>query len=331
MFKNKFKNKLIIACICFVVLVVFNIINFVAVECKPNTSSTNNKTLNNNIISNNKSNNNLVDNNLIAETQNILEFISRVKLPSKLDFCGELVPLENPEVKERAEREFYLLLQQPGQLVLYLKRAGKYFSIYEKIIAENNLPDDLKYLSVAESALYQSRSAKNAFGLWQFMEGTAKSYGLRVDEWVDERSHFEKSTRAALKYLKNGKDGFGSWTLAAAGYNMGNSGVRSAMNKQGVNNYYDLYLNEETSRFVFRIVIIKELMKNAAKYGLNFSPGDLYSFGKTKTIKLNTQIDDLQKWALEKNTTYKNLKILNPWMLKDKLPIGNWEIVLPDV
>lgn len=132
------------------------------------------------------------------------------KLPDELDFCGERVPLNNPEVKERAEREFYLLLQQKGQVVLYIKRAGKYFPTYERLLKEQSLPDDLKYLSVAESALYQSRSSKSAYGLWQFMEGTGKTYGLQINKFVDERANVEKSTAAAIKYLANGKKSLGS-------------------------------------------------------------------------------------------------------------------------
>lgn len=259
----------------------------------------------------------------------IFSWISSISLPNKLDFCGERVPLEIPEVRERAEREFYLLLQQPGQLCLYLKRSGKYFPIYEKLLAENKLPDDLKYLSVAESALYQSRSSKNALGLWQFMQGTAKSYGLIVDKYVDERCNVKKSTVAALRYLKNGRESLGSWTLAAAGYNMGNAGVRRAMTRQNISNYYDLFLNEETSRFVFRIVIIKELMKNSKRYGLNFNEKDLYSLGDVSTRKINGAIKDLENWAVENKYLYKDIKLLNPWILTNELPSGSWEILVP--
>lgn len=260
----------------------------------------------------------------------ILPNLVMVEFPKELSFCGERVPLENPDIRERAEREFYLLLQQQGQLALYIKRAGKYFPIYSKIIKENNLPEDLKYLSVAESALYQSRSSKSAFGLWQFMEGTAKIYGLRVDKYVDERSHFEKSTRAALKYLDSGQKSLGSWTLAAAGYNMGNAGVRKAMEKQNINNYFDLFLNEETSRFIFRIVIIKELMQNASKYGVDFPMEERYSFGKTKRVKVNGSIPNLYDWARKNNNMYKDIKLLNPWILTDMLPEGQWEIDILD-
>ncbi len=259
----------------------------------------------------------------------IFTWISDVSFPKKLDFCGERVPLESPDIRERAEREFYLLLQQPGQLCLYLKRAGRYFPIYEKIIAEQNLPEDLKYLSVAESALYQSRSSKNALGLWQFMKGAGRLYGLTINKFIDERCNVEKSTYAAMKYLKNGKKNLGAWTLAAAGYNMGNAGVRKAMESQNVSNYYDLFLNEETSRFIFRIVIIKELMENARKYGLDFTKDELYSFGDVKKIKVSGSIKNLKKWALSKKYLYKDIKLLNPWILKNKLPQGEWEILVP--
>jgi len=170
---------------------------------------------------------------------NYFEFISSLTLPEKLELCGERIPLEIPEVRERAEREFYLLLQQPGQVILYLKRSGRYFPMFERIIKEYNMPDDIKYLSVAESALYQARSAKDAVGLWQFIEGTARAYGLRVDKEVDERRHPEKSTRAAMQYLRRAYNRFNNWLLAFASYNMGAEGVANNLDFQGTNNYFD--------------------------------------------------------------------------------------------
>ncbi|MCL5992006.1 MAG: lytic transglycosylase domain-containing protein [Bacteroidetes bacterium] len=160
----------------------------------------------------------------VLKAQNFFSYLSSLKIPHQLEFCGEKIPLDIPEVKERAEREFYLLLQQPGQIILYIKRSGRYFPMYERIIKEKNLPDDLKYLSVAESALYMSRSSKGAVGLWQFMPGTARSYGLQVDDYVDERRQPEKSTDAALEYLKDGFNQHKSWLLSAAGYNISSTG-----------------------------------------------------------------------------------------------------------
>lgn len=269
---------------------------------------------------------------VISDT-NFFSYLSTLTLPSKLSFCGEEVPLDEPEVRERAEREFYMLLQQPGQLVLYIKRAGKYFDMYDRVIKENNLPPDLKYVSVAESALYMARSSKGAVGLWQFMEGTARAMGLTVNEYVDERRNPEKSTYAAMKYLQSGYRNTGSWTLAAAGYNMGHGGLAENIDYQLVKSFYDLYLNEETSRYILRIVIIKELMENCAKYGFNVSNDDKYSPDSTKMISVPYPVENLAEWAISNNTTYKDVKILNPWILKRSLPAPPsgkpWQIAIP--
>ena len=247
-------------------------------------------------------------------------YLSTIQIPNKLDFCGERIPIEIPEVRERVEREFYLLLQQPGQVILYLKRAGRYFPMFERILKEENVPDDLKYLSVAESALYMSRSAKGAVGLWQFIESTAKSLGLTVDDNIDERRNPEKSTYVACKYLKQGYNKHKSWTMAAAGYNMGHSGVDENKEFQGVTDYFDLFLNEETSRYIFRIVVIKEIMTHPDKYGFLLKPEQLYTQEKVKTISVDKAIDNLADWAKKQGTTYKDVKLLNPWILKRALP-----------
>lgn len=264
---------------------------------------------------------------------NYISEISSFQLPDELYLCGEKLPLEIPEIRERAEREFYLLLQKPGQIMLYLKRAGRYFPMYEKLIRENNMPDDIKYLSVAESALFQARSAKDAIGLWQFMKATGLSMGLVINDNVDERRNPEKSTRAALKYLKRGYKGHRSWVMTLAGYNMGHTGVSNAMKRQYGTDYFDLFLNEETSRFVFRIAIIKEIMGNAKKYGFNLTDNDLYKPYTVKTVKWKSKINNLSDWAISQGTTYKYVKLLNPWLLKRKLnapPKGKfWEIDIP--
>ncbi len=261
-------------------------------------------------------------------------FISTLKLPEELDFCGERVPMEIEEVKERAYRELYLLMDDPGQIMLYFKRSGRYFPMYERIFRETNMPNDLKYLSVAESALYQSTSRAGAVGLWQFMRGTAREYGMHVSNYVDERRNPEKSTYAAMKYLKNAYEKSGSWALAAAGYNMGMGGVNSAMNFHvDAVDYYDLFLNSETSRYLFRIVIIKEIMSNPERYGFQIDYNDLYKPYKTKTVEWNGSIDNLAVWASQRGTTYKDVKILNPWILKRSLrpPLSGqkYEILIP--
>lgn len=260
------------------------------------------------------------------------EQISSFTLPDKLELCGERLPLEIPEVRERAEREFYMLLQQPGQIILYLKRSGRYFPMYEKLIKENGLPDDVKYLSVAESALYQSRSSKGAEGLWQFMEGTARSYNMRVDKDVDERRHPEKSTRAALTYLKRSFASYKSWAATFASYNMGQSGVSNAMAFQDSDSYYDLFLNEETSRFVFRIAIIKEIMSNSEKYGFKIPKWERYSPDNVRSVKVDGAIANLAEWAKANGTSYKDVKLLNPWILGRSLPAPKgdaWIIAVP--
>ncbi len=261
------------------------------------------------------------------------EYVSSFKLPEKLDFCGEEVPLEIQEVRERAEREFYLLLQQPGQIMLYLKRSGRLFPMFEKVLKENDVPDDMKYLAVAESALYQARSYRGAVGIWQFMERTARLMGLHVSDYVDERRHPEKSTEAACKYLKQGYKKHKSWIMAATGYNMGHSNVNWSKNFQDGDDYFDLFLNEETSRFIFRIAAIKEIMKNHKKYGFNVTKEELYKPRKVKIIEWSSSIPDMPKWAEVHGTTYKYVKLLNPWIMKRELrpPLRGekYEIAIP--
>lgn len=262
------------------------------------------------------------------------EFISTVKLPDTLDFCGEPVPIDDPEIRERAEREFYLLLQQPGQIMLYFKRSGRYFPMYERVMREMNMPEDLKYLSVAESALYQAKSWAGAVGLWQFMKATGRKYDLHVSSYVDERRHPEKSTYAAMEYLSDAYEKTNSWILSAAGYNMGVYGVQRRMNFQkSSNDYFDLFLNSETSRYIFRIVIIKEIMQHPEKYGFKIKKDDLYEPPNTETVSWGASIPDLSAWAIDNGTTYKHVKLLNPWIMKNRLrpPLSGqkYEILIP--
>lgn len=260
------------------------------------------------------------------------DLVTKQKLPNKLEWCGEKVPLDDDEVRERAEREFYLLLQQPGQVYLYMKRAGKYFPTFEKVLKETGVPDDLKYLAVAESALFMSRSSKGALGFWQFMPETGKKMGLIINDNVDERRHIEKSTYAAVKYLKQGYAGTKSWFLSAAGYNMGHTGVADNLSFQQTDDYFDLFLNEETSRYIFRIAIIKEIMTNPEKYGFKIDKNEIYKAESVKKISWSRAIPDLSEWAKSQGTNYKYVKLLNPWMLERKLDApesGSWEILIP--
>lgn len=259
-------------------------------------------------------------------------FISTVRLPDQLELCGEIIPLNDPEVRERAEREFYMLLQQPGQIVLYMKRSGRYFPIYEKQLKEASMPDDLKYLSVAESALFMARSSKGAVGLWQLMEGTARALGLTVNDEVDERKNPEKSTQAALQYLKQGFSAHKSWLLTLAGYNMGHTGVKNNREFQDADSYFDLFLNEETSRFIFRIAIIKEFMANPVKYGFDVPKSEYYKPDFGRTVNESGAVSDLAQWAKQNGTSYKDVKLLNPWILGRKLSSpkgGSYQILIP--
>ena len=273
------------------------------------------------------------DNQGDASLTKFNEFISTVKLPDELTFCGEKVPLDIPEVRERAEREFYLMLQKPGQMMLYIKRAGRYFPMYDRITEELGMPSDLKYVSVAESALYMARSSKGAVGLWQFIPSTGKKMGLIIDKYVDERRHPEKSTYAAMKYLKSGYDEFKSWFLAAAGYNMGPHRVTSGLGYQNADDYFDLFMNEETSRYILRIVITKELMENAEKYGFLVKEEEKYKQEEMKIVECSTVIKNLSEWAQAKGYTYKDVRLNNLWILKRILkkpaPKKPWKIALP--
>ena len=264
---------------------------------------------------------------------NFFTYLSQLDIPKKMDLFGERIPLEVPEVKERFEREFYLLMQQPGQIILYIKRAGRFFPMFEKIAKENDVPDDIKYLAVAESALYMSRSTKGAMGLWQFMPETGRNMGLQIDDFVDERRNPEKSTNAAMKYLKNGYSKHKSWIMSAAGYNMGHGSVAECKEYQNAKDFFDMFLNEETSRYILRIAAIKEIMTNPEKYGFKLRNDQLYSPDKVKVLKVSEGITNISEWAKKHNTTYKDVKLLNLWILGKKLPAPkgkSYEISIPE-
>lgn len=259
--------------------------------------------------------------------------ISKWKLPSELLFCGERIPLEIPEVRERAEREFYVNLQTPGQIILYLKRSGRYFPTFDRILKEADAPKDLKYLCVAESALFMARSPKDAVGLWQFIPATGRAYGLLINDDVDERKNITKSTKAAIAYLRAGFDSNGSWINAAAGYNMGHENLRGNLTFQQRNHYFDLFLNEETSRYILRIAVIKHIMEHAHEYGIIVPESERYVQPATRVIRETREISNLTQWALAAGTSYKDVKLLNAWILGRGLPSPTagkaWEIEVP--
>lgn len=248
--------------------------------------------------------------------------IKALKIPEGINFAGERVPLENPDIRERMDRELLVNTYWQSNGLLILKRANKIFPIIEPILAENGIPDDFKYLAVAESALLVNNpSSAKASGLWHFLPRTAKEkrFKLEVNTNVDERYNIEKSTKAAAIYLNAAKNKFGSWTLAAASYNAGMGRVSNNLKTQQVDNYYDALLPDETERYVFRILAIKEVMTHPEKYGFIFDNDDLYTFPETYTVEVDTVITNIAAFAQKFGTNYKTLKIHNPWLRENKL------------
>lgn len=241
------------------------------------------------------------------------------ELPIDANFAGEKVPLSIADVTERLDKEMVINTNYHSATTLIIKRANRAFPIIEPILKKNGIPDDFKYLAVIESALVNATSPAGAKGVWQFMPATAKEQGMEVNDYVDERYNLEKSTEAACKYLNDAKQKFGNWTMVAASYNAGMAGMSRQMDSQEVTDYYDLLLNEETSRYVFRILALKEIMNNPAKYGFDLPATQLYYPIQTKKIQIDTTITNLAQFAKSQGINYKILKIHNPWLRDKKL------------
>jgi hypothetical protein len=242
-----------------------------------------------------------------------------LQVPDDLNFAGEPIPLENPDIYERMDRELLVNTYWQSNALLMFKRAEKYFPIIEPILKEHGVPDDFKYLAVIESGLTNAVSPAGARGFWQIMPATGREFGLEINDNVDERYHLEKSTHVACEYLKQSKDKLGSWTLAAAAYNAGNAGISKQLNIQKVSNYYDLLLGEETGRYIFRIIALKEIINNPSTYGFNFKPEDLYKHIPTKKVEVDTAVSDFADFASKFNINYKILKLHNPWLREPHL------------
>lgn len=239
--------------------------------------------------------------------------------PKEIDFAGEKTPLHIVDVRERLDREMVINTNLHSTTTLVLKRANRVFPIIEPILKKYGVPDDFKYLAVIESGLANVVSPAGARGVWQFMPQTAKEKGMEVTDLVDERYHLEKSTEAACKYLLEAKNKFGSWTLAAAAYNGGLAGINKQMMSQQAADYYDLLLTEETSRYVFRILALKEIMTNTSKYGFDIPKDQLYHPIETRTVEVDSSITDLAVFAKAMGVNYKILKLHNPWLRDKKL------------
>lgn len=245
--------------------------------------------------------------------------ISAIEIPEDLNFAGEEVPQEDPEVMERVDREFLVNTYWQSNALLLMKRANKYFPIIEPILAKNGIPDDFKYLAVAESGLQNVVSPAGATGFWQIMKATGREYGLEVNANVDERYHVEKSTQVACDYLNKWKKRFGSWTLTAAAYNAGPGGIQKYMNIQKVDDYYDLLLGEETGRYLFRIMAIKEIISNPSKYGFDVEDDDFYDAVPTFSVEVDEPVANWADFANEYEINYKILKRHNPWLREPHL------------
>lgn len=249
-------------------------------------------------------------------------------LPNTLELAGEQVPLDVYYVREALDKELIINCYQHSKTIQIIKRAARYFPVIEPILKEEGVPDDFKYLCVAESGLENVVSPAKAAGFWQFLASTAKIYGLEVSDEVDERYNLEKATHAACKYLKNAKASLGSWSLAAAAYNMGEANLKKNIENQNINNYWDLYLNQETSRYIYRILSYKLIMENPVDYGYGYCQANLYHPIPCKEITVTSPLPSLYDFAKAQGVSYKELKFLNPWLRNSKISVAGKKYTL---
>lgn len=245
--------------------------------------------------------------------------IFALEIPQHLEFAGETVPLDNFDVWESFDRELLVNTYWQSQTLLFIKRAARFFPVVEPILEEYGVPDDFKYLALAESGFTNAVSPAGAVGVWQFLAGTARDYGLEVNEEVDERYHLEKSTVAACRFLIESYTRYGNWTMAAASYNAGRRGMDRQIGIQKETDYYDLLLNEETQRYVFRILAIKTILEDPSAYGFHVNDSQLYPHIDYFEIPVDSGVPDFADFAQEFNTNYKMLKYLNPWLRRPHL------------
>lgn len=242
-------------------------------------------------------------------------------IPSEINFAGEDVLLDKLEVRERLDREMSVNTYWQSNTLLIAKRSKKIFEVIEPILAKHGVPDDFKYLAVAESGLLNVTSSAGAKGVWQFMKSSGKAYGLQIDDQVDERYHLEKSTEAACVYLKEAYGRFGSWSLAAAAYNRGMAGIQRDLDKQKVSSYYDLHLNSETARYLFRILAFKSILSHPEAYGFMIEDMEYYDNPSTQTVLVDSTIANLAQYAQRIGSNYHVIKTLNPWILGNELQV----------
>jgi len=257
---------------------------------------------------------------LHQENFNMRYGIFSILQPQDLDFAEEKIPVQSPEIWERLDGELLRNTYWQSNTMLYFKRSHKYFPVIEPILEAYNIPDDFKYLAVIESGLDNVVSPSGAAGFWQIMKKTGREHGLEINREIDERYNLEKATVVACEYLQKAYDKFGSWTLAAASYNMGRSGLSKRMEEQKVMDYYSLHLNSETGRYMYRIIAVKEILSNPKKYGFVFREKDLYTMPVYKNIEVDSTIANLSDFARSHSINYKLLKEFNPWLRSSSLP-----------
>ena len=269
----------------------------------------------------------------VVNATDVSVFVSPT-IPDAPELAGERVPIDGFGVRESLDKELIVNTYRHSSTILYLKKSARWFPVIEEILKEEGVPNDFKYLAVIESGLSQVVSPAGASGFWQFMKKTAPEYGLEVSASVDERYDVEKSTRAACQYLKESYTRFGSWSLAAASYNMGQYGVEKRLDEQSVDNYWDLHLNSETARYVYRMLAIKEVMSSPVKYGFHISPENMYLPHEVREFEVSENISNLSAFALENGSNLKELKALNPWLREEYLtvkPGKTYVISLPKI
>jgi hypothetical protein len=241
--------------------------------------------------------------------------IYSLDIPDSITFAGERVPVDQQDVKESLDRELLINTYWQSQTILFIKRANRFFPVIEPILKEHDIPEDFKYLALIESGLMpRAKSPAGAAGIWQFMRTTAREYGLEVTKEVDERYNIEKATVAACKYFRKAHDHYGNWTLAAAAYNAGKTGIAKQLTRQKTDNYYDLLLGEETGRYVYRIIAVKEILTNPDKYGFHVKDEDKYPPYKTKEVEIKGPVKNFADFAAQYDMSYKTFKNLNPWL-----------------
>lgn len=247
-------------------------------------------------------------------------------LPQQLSFAGESVPLDRSDLREQIDKELQINIYFHSNTIFLIKRANEWLPQFEPILKRNGIPDDFKYLPLIESGLLNAVSPANAVGFWQIVKSAGKENGLEISREVDQRYDPIKSAEAACKYFKQAYGKFHNWTLVAASYNRGMSGLDRAIQKQKVDTYYDLFLNEETARYVFRVLAIKEIIENPQRYGFKINPKHLYQRDSLKYIEVSNTVPDLVDFALAQGTNYKLLKRYNPWLRDDRLTVRKNEM-----